>query len=96
MYLLYFLIYSYLDKDYAKVTTLCKKKNCDVNHKLFEAIEGYESVKGSNLEEYIKSDVEFSYAEYSNMIKKLENKENIQNIFCNLFDDFISLFIWYN
>ncbi len=37
-----------------KVTTLCKKKNCDVNHKLFEAIEGYESVKGSNLEKYIK------------------------------------------
>lgn len=93
IYFLYFLIYSYLDKDYARIITLYKKKNCDVNHKLFEAIEGYESVKGSNLEEYIKSDVESSYAEYSNLIKKLENRENIQNIFCNLFDDFISLFI---
>lgn len=91
--MLYIIIFLIFRPSIKNMTNITQEDNAKINSMLVETITTYETVKGLNLEKYFQNKINKSYLNSINNNLNFTRILNIQELFNNLFEGIILLFI---
>lgn len=91
--MLYIIVFLIFRPSIKNMTNITQEDNAKINSMLVETISTYETVKGLNLEKYFQNKINKSYLNSINNNLNFTRLLNIQELFNNLFEGIILLFI---
>ena len=91
--ILYLLLSLIFRKKFNNLINNCQHKKANVTTCMVESIQGFETIKGLNINDNIINNLENKYSKYLKDTYELESNYNVQEFFKNLISEFSFLFI---